>query len=458
MTTFTTTNPYTLESNGTFTRHTNEELDVIIQTAHEAYLDWRTQSFSQRQELFLKLADLIDAKHETLAELETREMWRLYHVATKGIKGTANLIRWYANNAERILGDEAFEHDGLVGKYKYDSLWVIYWIAPWNFPFNQVLRAAVANIAAGNTTVYKHSSNCPLAGQAIEDLFTEAGFPQGIYTNIYSSWSQSEHIIANKHIVGVNLTWWERAGAAVGSLAGKYLKPSVLELWGNDAFVVLDHTDTDAMVANAVACRINNWGQRCNGSKRFIVLEQYYDAFVEKMWAYMSNEVIRWDPMDASTTLPPLSSSDQVAEVADQVTRSIADGARLVTGWEILGDKGQFYAPTLLADVTPGMTSYREELFGPVASVIKAKDIDHAIQMANDSDFWLSATVWGDDIETLKTVADKLDGGMIFINNPAWSKASLPFGWVRKSGYGKENGPEGLRSFTNKKAIVYSIK
>jgi len=295
MSTFQSINPYTLEVNWTFTRHTNEELDVFIQNAHEAFLKWRTTSFSHRQELFLKMADIIDQKHEILAELETKEMWRLFHVSKQWLKGTANLIRRYANNAERILWEEWFEHNGLVGKYLYDPLGVIYGVAPWNFPFNQVLRAAVANIMAGNTTVYKHSSNVPLCGQAIQDLFTEAGFPSSIYTNITSSGSQSEHIIANKLIVWVNLTGGERAGSAVGSLAGKYLKPSVLELWGNDAFVVLDHADTDKMVADAVACRINNGWQRCNGSKRFIVLEKYYDEFVEKMWAYMANEVHRGD-------------------------------------------------------------------------------------------------------------------------------------------------------------------
>jgi len=458
MATFDSINPYTLEKNWTFTRHTNDELDTIIQTAHEAYLDWKTTSFSHRQQLFLKMADIMDEKNAELAKLETMEMWSLWHSSKNTLWWTANLIRRYANNAERILGEEKFAHDGLVGKYMYDSLWVIYGIAPWNFPFNQVLRAAVANIMAGNTTIYKHSSNVPMCGQAIEDLFEEAGFPTGIYTNIYSSGSQSEHIIAHKHIIWVNLTGWEMAGSAVWSLASKYLKPSVLELGGNDAFVVLDHADADQMVADATACRINNGGQRCNGSKRFVVLEKYYDEFVEKMWAYMSKQVSRWDPMDPMTDLPPLSSKDQVTEVHDQVTRSIADGARLVIGGEILWDHGQFYAPTLLADVTPEMTSFREEVFGPVASVIKSKSIEESIALANNSEFGLSATVRWDDMDQLKEVADQLDWGMIFINNPAGSKASLPFGGVRKSGYGKENGPEWLRAFTNKKAVVYSIK
>jgi acyl-CoA reductase-like NAD-dependent aldehyde dehydrogenase len=230
-----------------------------------------------------------------------------------------------------------------------------------------------------------------------------------------------------------------------------------LELWGNDAFVLLDHTDTDAMAAAAVACRISNWGQRCNSSKRFIVLEKHYDVFVQAMKTHMEG-MQRGDPMDVSTQLPPISSTRLLNDIHDQVQRTLAQWATLITGGEILGEKKQFYSGTVLADVTPDMVSYQEEVFWPVASIIKAHDIEHAIVLANNSDFWLSATVWWDDSEQCKSVADRLEWGMIFINNPAGSKASLPFWWVKKSGYGKENGPEGLRAFTNKKAIVYSVE
>ena len=459
MSTFDSINPYTLEKNWTFTRHTNEELDTIIQTAHSAYLDWKDTTFAHRQQLFLKLADLFEDQQDELARLETIEMWVLHSFSKNVMRWSAKLIRRFANNVEDVLWTQEFEtNEWHKGVFQYDPLGVIFGVAPWNFPFYQVLKAAAANIIAGNTTIYKHSSNVPLCGQKLEDLFLEAGFPKWVYTNIYTSGSQSEHIISNPLIAWVNLTGGERAGSAVWALAGKYLKPSVLELWGNDAFVVLDHSDTPALVADAVACRINNGGQRCNGSKRFILLEQYYDEFVEQMWQYMSTQVKRWDPMDAETQLPPLSSADQVAEVHDQVTRSLADGARLVTGGKILWDHWQFYAPTLLADVTPEMTSFREEVFGPVASITKAKNTEEAIALANNSEFGLSATVRWDDIQQLKDTASQLECGAVFINNPAWSKASFGIWWIKKSWYGRENGPEGLKSFTNKKTIVYSIK
>lgn len=455
MATLTSQNPYSGEINGKFETMSDKQLDCVLATAHEAFLVWKQTSFAERTDLFLKLADLIDERNSQLARLETIEMGRLLSVAKQWLQGTANLIRWYAHNGKRFLGDEQFVQDGLTGKYMYDPLGVIYGIAPRNFPFNQVLRAAAANIFAGNTTVYKHASNVPLCAQAIEQLFVDAGFSQHIYTNIFIQSSQSEQIIAHPAVAWVNLTGWESAWSVIGSLAGKYLKPSVLELGGNDAFVLLDHSDTQAMAAAAVACRVSNGGQRCNASKRFIVLEAYYDAFVEAM-AQSMEWLVLGDPMDAETTLPPIARKELVDAIHQQVTDSIAQGAKLVTWGKRL--EGNFYAPTVLADMTMEMTAAKEEVFGPVASIIRSSSVEESISIANSSDYGLSAVVFGDDIEACKVVADRLQGGMIFINNPAWSKASLPFGWVKKSGYGKENGPEGLRVFTNKKAVVWSME
>lgn len=456
MTTLTSINPYTLEENTSVETHTNEQLDYIIQQAHEAFLSWRETSFEERKQLFLKLADLMDENREEICKLTTMEMGMLQHMSQKILTWTANLIRWYANNAEKVLGDESFDHDGLTGKYKYDPLGVIYWIAPRNFPYNQVLRAAVANIMAWNTTVYKHSSNVPLCGAKIEELFRLAWFPDGIYTNIYISGSQSEHIIADDRVQWVNITASETAGSIIGWLAGKYLKPSVLELGWNDAFVLLDHKDTAAMAAQAVACRISMGGQRCNSSKRFIVLEEHYDAFVDYMTQHMSALTIG-DPLDSSTDLPPIATKKLLNDIHDQVQRTLAQWARLTTWWEICWDKGQFYAGTVLADVTMEMASAKEEVFWPVASIIKSSSVEESIALANSGEFGLSAVVFGDDEDACKKVAERLDWWMVFVNNPAWSKASLPFGWIKKSGYGKENGPDWLKAFTNKKAIVYTI-
>jgi len=454
MSTITSTNPYTGEINATFETISDTELTQKIDAAHTAYLSRKKLPRAKKKVLFLRMADLLDERNADYALLETREMGSLWSFSKSVLKWTANLIRWNADNVDTVLGDELFSSDWLTWHIQYDPIGVIYGIAPWNFPFNQLLRAAVPNILAGNTVVYKHASNVPMCAAAIAQLFHDAWFPEDVYTNLVISSSQSELIIAHPAVQGVNITWSETAWSVIGALAGKYLKRSVLELWGNDAFVVLDHSDTDALVALATSCRLNNAGQRCNSSKRFIVLEKYYVTFVEKLWKTFA-ELPLWDPLDPRTALGPLSTKKLMHDIHDQVTRSINDWARLVT-WGMVIDESQIlYAATVLADVLPGMTSWEEEVFWPVASVSKATSIEEAIALANQNDFWLSAVVYGDDIDQCKQVATQLEWGMVFINQPAGSKSSLPFWWVKKSGYGKENGPDGLKSFTNRKVVIY---
>ena len=433
---------------------TDEQVVQKIELAHKTFQSWKETSFTERKTLFYTLADVLEADIEHHARLQSLEMGMLIGPSRKGLEGTARLMRWFADNAEAYLWAQEFELNGTSGKYIYDPLGVIYGVGPWNFPYNQILRAAVPNIIAWNTQVYKHASNVPQCALAIEKLFLDAGFPEGVYQNIFISGSQSELILAHRDVRGVNLTGSEGAGSAVGALAGKYLKPSVLELGGNDAFVLASHSDTAAMAREAVNCRVSFWGQKCNSSKRFIVLEEHYDEFVDEMTKYMKSLQV-WDPLDETTTLPPLARTDLVQEVHSQVGKTISEGARLMCGGEILGERKQFYAGTILADVTPEMTSYREEIFWPVASIIKSKSIEESIKFANDSEFGLSAVVYGDDITECRAIAEKLEWGMIFINAPAGSQPHLPFGGVKKSGYGKENGPEGLRAFTNKKVVVY---
>ncbi|MCH8518684.1 aldehyde dehydrogenase family protein [Candidatus Gracilibacteria bacterium] len=447
-------NTYSGEVLAEYETLSDAEITQKIELAHKAFQSWRETSFAERKELFHRLADITEERIDELARLQTLEMGMLIGPSRKGLEGTVKLMRWFADNVETYLGAEEFELNGTSGKYLYDPLGVIYGIGPWNFPFNQVLRAAVPNIIAGNTQVYKHASNVPQCAAAIEQLFLDAGFPEGVYQNIFISASQSELILAHKYVAGVNLTGSEGAGSAIGALAGKYLKPSVLELGGNDAFVLASHSDTKKMAREAVNCRVSFGGQKCNSSKRFIVLAEHYDEFVGEMTAYMKSLKLG-DPLDETTTLPPLARTDLVQEVHTQVQKTISEGARLMCGGEIFGERGQFYTGTVLADVTSEMTSYREEIFGPVASIIKSSSIEESVKIANDSDFGLSAVVYGDDISECRAIAEKLEGGMIFINAPAGSQPHLPFGGVKKSGYGKENGPEGLRAFTNKKVIVY---
>lgn len=447
-------NPYTEELNWEFETLNIEQVNEKIEIAHRAFLSWKNTPNSKKKELFLNLALELEKDIDNCARLETIEMWMLNHVSKAGLKKTIWLIRWFANNFEEILAEKDYTSEWMKVKEMYYPIWVIFGIAPWNFPFNQLLRAAVPNILAWNTQVYKHSSNVPMVAIKIQELFEKAGFPKWVYTNLFVSSSLSEQIISNKYIAWVNLTWSEKAWSSVWSLAWKYLKPSVLELGWNDAFVVLENSDIEKVVELAVNWRMRNWWQACNSSKRFLIPNSIYDSFVEKYTSSMEKLVI-WDPMDSKTQIQPLSSKKAVEEIEEQVQKAVLTWAKITTWWKILDRKWFFFPPTVLADVTINTSSFNEEIFWPVASVMKYSSIEEAISLANWTDFWLSAVViWNNENQAIE-VWKKLDWWMIFINQNAGSKASLPFGWVKKSGYWKENGPDGLKAFINKKVIVY---
>lgn len=447
-------NPSNWEVNATFELIGETEIESNIQCAHQAYIQWKKTSFAQRKRYGLNLADALEQDIEICARLQTQEMGMLYQDSLAGLKWTIALIRWNAEVCESILGPKPFSKDGFEGMEMYDSIGVVFGVAPWNVPFNQLIRAALPNILAGNTQLYKHASQVPMCALKIQELFDTAWFPKGVYTNMFVSSRYSEKIISDKRVVGVNLTGSEHAGSSVGSLAWKYLKPSVLELGWNDAFIVAETNDLDTVVQHAVKARMRLWWQGCNNSKRFIVLEKHYDAFCNKFAELMSGLKI-WDPMDLDSQVPPLSSQKALEEIDSQVQSAIKTWAQLLTWWYQVRRPGSFYAPTVLTHVTQDTATFDQEIFGPVASVIKSTSIGQSIAIANDSEFGLSAVVYGDDIQQCRDIAAQLEGGMIFINSIASSKAQLPFGWVRKSGYWKENGPEGLRAFTNKKIVLY---
>ncbi len=447
-------NPYTLEVNWEFELLSDKEIDEKIDLAQKAFLNWKDISKKRKKELFLKLADIIEEDIDNLAKLQTIEMWMLYKNSKLWLKGTANFIRWFANNFEEILKEREFDKQGIKWKFIYDPLWVIFWVAPWNFPYSQVLRAAIPNILAWNTQVYKHASNVPMCALKLEELFLKAGFPKWVYQNLFVSSSKSEYIISKKEIKWVNLTGWLIAWSSLWWLAWKYLKPSVMELWGNDAFIVCDTNNLDEIVKHAVNARVSNWWQKCNSSKRFIVQEKYYDEFCEKYKTEMDKLLI-WDPMDEKTQIQPIAKKELLEELEKQISETIEQWAKLLTWWKRVNTKWYFLKPTVLKDVTENMTSYKQEVFWPVASIIKAKDLNDAINIANNSDFWLCACVYWDNKDELRWVASKIEAGMIFINNPAKSKVFLPFWWVKNSWYWKENWPEWLKAFTNKKVIVY---
>ncbi len=455
MTTLESTNPYSEDKNWKkFSLLNRENIDVIIKDSHNAFLSWKDTPVSEKKLLFLSLADTLENDLEDCSRLQTIEMWMLYSQSKAWMLGTVNLIRWFANNFEEILKSREFESEWIKWREMYDPLGVIFWIAPRNFPFNQLLRAAVPNILAGNTQIYKHSSSVPMCAQKIQDLFDKAWFPKGVYTNLFVSSKDSEYIISNKFVAWINLTGSEWAWSSVGSLAWKYLKPSVLELGGNDAFLVCDTNNLEDVVNMATQWRNRNGWQACNCSKRFIVPEKYYDEFCEK-YIEAFKKLKPWNPMDEDTTLQPLSSISALEEVEEQIQKAIKSWAKLLYWWKRLDIKWYFISPTVLWDVTPSVSSFDEEIFAPVASIIKSSNLEESVSLANNSQFWLSAVVVWDDLEQLKSVSEKVEWWMIFINQIAWSKASLPFGWVKKSWYGKENGPEWLKAFTNKKVILY---
>ena len=446
-------NPFNWELNAEFDLLTREELDKKITIADEAFQKWKNTPKTEKKELFLKLADVFEKHQEEMAKIQTIEMWMLYSESYNGLTNTISLTRWFANNFEEILADEEFDTEWLQGYTMYEPLWVLYWVAPWNFPFNQVLRAAIPNILAWNTVIYKHASNVPMAWEMIEKLFLEAWFPVGVYQNIFISSRESEYILWREEIKGVNLTGWEFAWQTLWSLAWKNLKPAVLELGGNDAFIVCDSNDLDWVALAAVKARNSNWGQKCNSSKRIIVTKDNYEEFKTHFVKHMENQKVG-DPMLAETNVPPLSSHKHVDEIHEQVQKTIQEGWKLLVWGKKIEWKWSFYAPTIL-EVDETMTSYKQEVFWPVASLIQAKDLDDAVRIANNSDFGLCGCVFWDNPEQTRKVARQIHTWMVFINKPAGSKASLPFGWVKKSGFWKENWPEWLKAFTNKKVIVY---
>ncbi len=324
---------------------------------------------------------------------------------------------------------------------------------PWNYPYNQALRSAIPNIMAGNTVIMKHASNVPQVAKKIQDLFKKAGFPKGVYQNIVIDHDQIENIIANKKIKGVNITGSEKGGRNIGKLAGKHLKPSLLELGGTDPFIIDEVDDLDRVIPHAVKGRFANAGQKCNNSKRFIIQEKYYNEFIEKFKQAVEDLKVG-DPMDENTDIGPLAKKSGLNGVHKQVQKSLNQGAKLITGGQKLDRDGNFYQPTILADVEPGMSCYDEEVFGPVASVIKAKDMDDAIRLANKSDYGLGASIFGDDEARLKRLAKRIEAGNVYINRVVSSRAFLPYGGIKKSGYGKELGESGIKAFVNEKVIA----
>ena len=449
---FKTVNPSTNEQLKSFDMLSKEQTLDAIEKADEAFDSWRSTSYDHRKQFVLSFAKQLRERVDEFAKLITLEMGKRISEAREEIKFCAEICEFYANGAESFLANEELEVEDTKAFIQYTPIGVLLGVMPWNFPFYQVVRFAAPNIMAGNTVLVKHAGNVPQCAQAIQELFDECNLPAGVFTNLFIPVEFVEPIISDKRIQGVSLTGSERAGAAVAGHAGNNIKRSVLELGGNDAFIVLDDADIDHVVEMAVKGRMANTGQSCVAAKRFIVVEPVADEFMKGFKTQME-ALTMGDPMDEQTDVGPLSTEEAAVDLNEKVQASINAGATVVVGGGRPDRKGAYFHPTILTDITSDMPTYDQELFGPVASVYVVKDEAEAIKLANDSSYGLGGSVYTKDIERGRRVAEQVDTGMMFINQPTNSQAELPFGGTKNSGYGRELSSLGIMEFVNKKLI-----
>jgi succinate-semialdehyde dehydrogenase / glutarate-semialdehyde dehydrogenase len=451
---YATVNPFTGETEQEFPFTETSEIDGIIQRAHAAYQEWRDRPVEERAAVVRRAAELMDERRDDLAALITTEMGKRREEASGELYLCSMILKYYADNGPGFLEPTSIQP--LMGKgeavVETRPIGVLLAIEPWNYPFYQVVRVAGPNLVLGNAVILKHAEITPQCAVAIEQLFTDAGAPAGVFTNTFLRIADVEQVIADPRIQGVTLTGSERAGSAVGALAGKYLKKSVLELGGSDPFIVLDADDLGATVKAATMGRMQNTGQACTASKRLIVTEEFYDPFVEGLKQAFST-FAPGDPADPSPSLAPLSSERAAQDLHAQIQDAIDKGATVVTGGKRPDHAGAFVEATILTDVTPEMRAFREELFGPAAVVYKVKDADEAVTLANDSDYGLGATVMSSDLDRARAVAEQLEAGMVWINQPTGSSPELPFGGVKRSGYGRELSELAMFEFANRRLV-----
>ena len=446
------TNPATGEVVRSFETISDADLEQAIASADRAFREWsRSTTVDERAALVRRVGELHVERRQELADIIVREMGKPVEQALGEVDFAGAIYEYYADNAADFTKDEPITLSDGEGSaiVRRSALGVLLGIMPWNFPYYQVARFAGPNLVIGNTILLKHAEQCPESAAAIERIFLDAGFPEGAYVNIYASHQQIETVIADPRVQGVSLTGSERAGAAVAEVAGRHLKKVVLELGGSDPFILLSTDDLDATVDAAVAARLDNNGQSCNAAKRFVVLENLYDGFLEKFTARLA-EVEATDPTAPDAELGPLSSLKAAETLDEQVQRAVEHGATLIHGGK---RDGAFFSTTVLTDVTPDNPASKEEFFGPVAQVYKAKDEADAVRIANDIPFGLGSYVYTTDREQALRVADKIEAGMVFVNLVLADAAELPFGGVKRSGSGRELGRFGADEFVNKKLI-----
>ncbi|MFF3641115.1 NAD-dependent succinate-semialdehyde dehydrogenase [Streptomyces sp. NPDC002564] len=446
-------NPATGETEREYPTATDAELREALESADAVQRDWAAREPAERAAVLHRVADLYEERKEELAAVITREMGKPVKQGLGEIAIVVSIYRYYADHGEEFLKEEELQvASGGRAVVRKEAVGTLLGIMPWNFPYYQVARFAAPNLMLGNTVLLKHAPQCPESALEMERIFHDAGLPRGAYVNIFATNDQIETLIGDDRVQGVSLTGSERAGAAVAEIAGRNLKKVVLELGGSDPYLILGVSDLDRVVKNTLGGRMLNAGQACNASKRIIALDEHYDAFAER-YTDAVRAIVPGDPADPDTYMGPLSSEKAVDTLDEQVQDAVAKGATVLAGGRRIDRPGAWYEPTVLTGITPEMRAYKEELFGPVALLFKVGSEEEAVDFANNSPYGLSASVQTDDAEQAQRVAQRLQAGMVFVGGPAGTAAELPFGGVKRSGFGRELGRFGMEEFANHKLV-----
>lgn len=445
-------NPANNELIKVYETHNHDQVDSIISDTQATWEKWRTTSFAHRKVLMLRAAEILRRNQEDYARLMSVEMGKVIAGARAEVEKCAWACEYYAENAEAFLADEEVETNASKSFVSYEPMGIVLAVMPWNFPFWQVFRFAAPALMAGNAGLLKHASNVPGSALAIESVFREAGFPENLFRTLMIPAQDVSRVIEDKRVKAVTLTGSEPAGMEVAATAGRALKKTVLELGGADPYIVLEDADMPSCIQTAATARMINTGQSCIAAKRFIVVESRVSEFEAQLAAIMENMKVG-DPLEEDTQVGPMARTDLREELQQQVQRTLDAGGRLLTGGQISTGPGAYYQPTVVADVKPGMSLYHEETFGPVAAVIPVKDAEEAIAVANDSDFGLGGSIWTQDLVQGEALARRIESGAVFVNGMSVSDPRLPFGGVKRSGYGRELSHFGIREFVNVKSI-----
>src|SRR6266853_214715 len=448
-------NPFTGELLCEIEQHSDQLVEQKLQLAAERFREYRNVPFAERARMMIRAAEILESGKESFGKLMTQEMGKTLRAAVQEAEKCAFGCRYYAENGERFLADEEVVTNASRSFIRYQPLGPVLAIMPWNFPFWQVFRFAAPALMAGNVGLLKHAANVPQCALAIEKIFCRAGFDEGVFQTLLIEAEQVEKLIVDPRVKAVTLTGSEKAGSAVGSTAAREIKKSVLELGGSDPFIVMPSADFGLAVSTAVKARMINTGQSCIAAKRFLIADKIYDDFLKKFVEQIRTLKVG-DPFDETTEIGPLATEQILNGVHEQVQKSIAAGAKLLTGGNRIAGPGFFYEPTVLVDVPKDSPAFREEVFGPVAAVFRVHDAEEAIDLANDHRYGLAASAWTNDPIEQELFASELESGMVFINAMSASDPRLPFGGVKRSGFGRELGAAGIREFMNAKTIWIS--